>query len=436
MFFYTLVATPIAIILNEVALTHFIDPMGPTGGMNMEAGMKHQFGNFGGQYVPEPVVAALDELEAAFNEAIHDPKFKESYIYYLKEFVGRPSPLYFAENLTKRLGGAKVYLKREDLNHTGAHKINNTIGQILLAKRMGKKKIIAETGAGQHGVATATAAAMFDMECEIFMGKEDTERQRLNVFRMELLGAKVTPVTRGTQTLSDAVDEAIEQWVQRVEDTFYLLGSVVGPHPYPTIVREFQKIIGEEAVKQIQEKEDRLPDYCIACVGGGSNAIGLFNEFVPHKSVKLIGVEAAGKGIDTPDHAATMTLGKAGVIHGMSTIYVQGDEGEVLPVYSISAGLDYPGVGPEHAFYKESGRVSYVSATDEEAVKAFLYMSQVEGIIPAIESSHAIAEALKFVPTLSPEEVVIVNVSGRGDKDVEALEKYVVEHDVDLMQKK
>ena len=398
--------------------------------------MKHQFGKFGGQYVPEPVVKALDELEVAFEAAIKDPKFKEEYIYYLKEFVGRPSPLYFAENLTRRLGGAKVYLKREDLNHTGAHKINNTIGQILLAKRMGKKKIIAETGAGQHGVATATAAAMFDMECEVFMGQEDCERQRLNVFRMELLGAKVTPVTRGTQTLSDAVDEAIEQWVGRVEDTFYLLGSVVGPHPYPTMVREFQKIIGEEAFAQIKEKEGRLPDYCIACVGGGSNAIGLFNEFIGHKEVKLIGVEAAGKGVDTPDHAATMTLGKAGVIHGMSTIFIQDEEGEVAPVYSISAGLDYPGVGPEHAQLKEAGRVTYVSATDDEAVKAFLYMSQVEGIIPAIESSHAIAEAMKFVPTLPKDQIVIVNVSGRGDKDVESIEKFVASHDINLIQKK
>lgn len=395
----------------------------------------HEFGQFGGQYVPEPVIKALKELEDAFNEAIKDPSFKEEYLYYLSEFVGRPSPLYYAENLTKRLGGAKIYLKREDLNHTGAHKINNTIGQILLAKRMGKKKIIAETGAGQHGVATATAAAMFDMECEVFMGKEDTERQRLNVFRMELLGTKVTPVTRGTQTLSDAVDEAIEQWVERIEDTFYLLGSVVGPHPYPTVVREFQKIIGEEAIKQVQEKEGRLPDYCIACVGGGSNAIGLFSEFVPHENVKLIGVEAAGKGVDTNLHAATMALGKEGVIHGMNTIYIQDDEGNIQPVYSISAGLDYPGVGPEHAHLKVSNRATYESITDDEAVKAFLLLSQVEGIIPAIESSHAIAYALKFIPTLSKEEVVIINLSGRGDKDVEAIEKYVEKHNISLMQK-
>lgn len=398
--------------------------------------MKHEFGNFGGQYVPEPVIEALLEVEEAFNKAMNDPTFKEEYIYYLKEYVGRPSPLYFAENLTKRLGGAKIYLKREDLNHTGAHKINNTIGQILLAKRMGKKKIIAETGAGQHGVATATAAAMFDMECEIFMGEEDTNRQRLNVFRMELLGAKVTPVTQGTRTLSDAVDYAIGQWVERIDDTFYLLGSVVGPHPYPTMVRDFQKIIGEEALEQIKSKEGRAPDYCIACVGGGSNAIGLFNEFIDLDEVKLIGVEAAGKGIDTPDHAATMTLGKEGVIHGMSTIYVQDEEGTVLPVYSISAGLDYPGVGPEHAYYKTTGRVNYESITDDEAVKAFLYMSQTEGIIPAIESSHAIAYAMKFVPTLSTDEVVIINVSGRGDKDVEAIETYLESSNISLMQKK
>lgn len=397
--------------------------------------MKHQFGNFGGQYVPEPVINALNEVELAFTDAMADPKFKEEYIYYLKEYVGRPSPLFYAKNLTERLGGAKIYLKREDLNHTGAHKINNTVGQILLAKRMGKKKIIAETGAGQHGVATATAAAMFNMECEIFMGKEDTERQRLNVFRMELLGAKVTEVTRGTQTLADAVDEAIDVWVDRIEDTYYLLGSVVGPHPYPTMVREFQKIIGEEAIQQIMTKEGRTPDYCIACVGGGSNAIGLFNEFVSHKEVNLIGVEAAGKGVDTPDHAATMFHGKEGVLHGMNTIFIQDEKGCVAPVYSISAGLDYPGIGPEHAHFKTTGRVTYVSATDKEAVEAFLLMSQVEGIIPAIESSHAIAEVIKFAPTLSPDKIIILNVSGRGDKDVESIEKYVNTNDISLVQK-
>lgn len=397
--------------------------------------LTHEFGPFGGQYVPENVVIALNELEVAFREAIADPSFMEEYQYYLKQYVGRPSPLYYAENLTKNLGGAKIYLKREDLNHTGAHKINNAIGQILLAKRMGKKKIIAETGAGQHGVATATAAAMFNMECEIFMGKEDTERQRLNVFRMELLGAKVTAVTRGTQTLSDAVDEAIEQWVQRIDDTFYLLGSAVGPHPYPTMVKEFQKIIGEEALSQFEEAEGRLPDYCIACVGGGSNAIGLFAEFIPLESVGLIGVEAAGRGIDTPDHAATMTLGKEGIIHGMNTIYIQDDAGNIAPVYSVSAGLDYPGVGPEHAFLKTSGRVKYEAITDDEAIKAFLYLSQVEGIIPAIESAHAVAYAMKFVPTLSKEETVIINISGRGDKDVEAIEKYLEKSTITLKQK-
>ena len=387
--------------------------------------MKHEFGNFGGQYVPEVVVNALKDLEIAFNKACKDPKFKKEYIYYLKEFVGRPSPLYFAEKMTKDLGGAKVYLKREDLNHTGAHKINNSMGQILLAKRMGKKKIIAETGAGQHGVATATAAAMFGMECEIFMGKEDIERQKLNVFRMGLLGAKVTAVTRGTQTLSDAVDEAIETWVDRIEDTFYLLGSVVGPHPYPTMVKEFQKIIGEEAMKQIKEQEGKLPDYCIACVGGGSNAIGLFTEFVPYESVKLIGVEAAGKGVETNKHAATITKGTEGVIHGMNTIYLKDENDGIFPVYSISAGLDYPGVGPELAYFNKTKRVSYESATDTQAVDAFIYLSRMEGIIPAIESSHAIAYAKKFVPTLSPDKIVIINLSGRGDKDVETIEKYM-----------
>lgn len=387
--------------------------------------MTHQFGKFGGQYVPEPVIKALDELEVAFNGAMKDEEFKKEYLYYMKDYVGRESPLYLASNMTDKLGGAKIYLKREDLNHTGAHKINNAIGQILLAKRMGKKKIIAETGAGQHGVATATAAAMFNMECEIFMGEEDTKRQKLNVFRMELLGAKVTPVTRGTRTLSDAVDEAIEQWVERIEDTFYLLGSAVGPHPYPTMVREFQKIIGEEALRQIKEKEGRLPDYCIACVGGGSNAIGLFHEFNSHQEVELIGVEAAGKGVDTDLHAATMTCGKEGIIHGMNTIFIQDDEGNISPVYSISAGLDYPGVGPEHAHLKDIGRARYESVTDDEAVNAFLYLSQTEGIIPAIESSHAIAYTMKLAPTLDKDKIIIVNLSGRGDKDVEAIENYL-----------
>jgi len=387
--------------------------------------MKYQFGRFGGQYVPEIVVNALNDLEKAFNEAIADPTFVEELKYYLKNFVGRPSPLYYASRLTKQLNGAKIYLKREDLNHTGAHKINNTVGQILLAKRMGKNKIIAETGAGQHGVATATTAAMFGMECEIFQGKVDMERQKLNVFRMEMLGAKVTPVESGTATLADAVDYAIGKWVERINDTFYLLGSVVGPHPYPTMVRYFQKIIGEEAINQITEQEEKLPDYLIACVGGGSNAIGLFTEFLQHKEVKLIGVEAAGKGLETKEHAATLSLGKESVIHGMNTKVVLDEFGNISPVYSISAGLDYPGVGPEHAYLQDINRATYVSATDKEAVDAFLTLSKVEGIIPAIESAHAIAYAMKLAPTLGKDKVIIVNLSGRGDKDVEAIKGYL-----------
>jgi tryptophan synthase beta chain len=387
--------------------------------------MKTQFGRFGGQFVPPQVVDALNELEKAFNEAIEDPSFIEEFKYYLRNYVGRPSPLYFAENLSNKLGGAKIYLKREDLNHTGAHKINNTVGQILLAKRMGKKKIIAETGAGQHGVATATAAAMFGMECEICQGQIDMDRQRLNVFRMEMLGAKVTPVTQGTQTLADAVDYSIGQWVDRVEDTFYLLGSAVGPHPYPTIVRYFQKIIGEEAKQQILEQENRLPDYVMACVGGGSNAIGLFADFIDNKEVGIIGVEAAGKGLNTKEHAATLSVGKETILHGMNTKSVVDEDGKVAPVYSISAGLDYPGVGPEHAFLQDVNRAQYFAVTDKEAVEAFIELSQVEGIIPAIESSHAIAYAMKFAPTLDKDKVIVINLSGRGDKDVEAIEDYV-----------
>ncbi len=387
--------------------------------------MKTEFGRFGGQFVPPHVIIALNELEAAFNEAIKDETFIEEFKYYLRNYVGRPSPLYFAENLTKKLGGAKIYLKREDLNHTGAHKINNTIGQILLAKRMGKKKIIAETGAGQHGVATATTAAMFGMECEIFQGAIDMQRQRLNVYRMEMLGAKVTSVEQGTKTLADAVDYAINEWVSRIDDTFYLLGSVVGPHPYPTIVRYFQKIIGEEAKRQIIEQEQQLPDYLIACVGGGSNAIGLFADFINDETVKIIGVEAAGKGLNTKDHAATLTLGKEAIIHGMNTKAVVEEDGSISPVYSISAGLDYPGVGPEHAFLQDVKRATYESVTDKEAVEAFLELSQVEGIIPAIESSHAIAYVMKFAPTLSKDKVIIINLSGRGDKDVELVKSYL-----------
>ena len=387
--------------------------------------MKTEFGRFGGQFVPPPVITALNEVEAAFEAAKNDESFLEEFRYYLKNFVGRPSPLYFAENLTKELGGAKIYLKREDLNHTGAHKINNTIGQILLAKRMGKTKIIAETGAGQHGVATATAAAMFGMECEIFQGSIDMERQRLNVFRMEMLGAKVTGVDQGTKTLADAVDFAIGKWVERIDDTFYLLGSVVGPHPYPSMVRYFQKIIGEEAKIQFKAVENTLPDYLVACVGGGSNAIGLFADFLDDKDVKIIGVEAAGKGLHTKDHAATMTKGTEGVIHGMNTKVLLEEDGSISPVYSISAGLDYPGVGPEHAFLDDIKRVEYIAVTDQEAVDAFLKLSQLEGIIPAIESSHAVAHVLKLAPTLPKDKTIIINISGRGDKDVEAIEDYL-----------
>lgn len=390
--------------------------------------METQFGRFGGQHVPPPVKGALDALEQAFEEAKKDPHFETEFRTILKHYVGRENPLYYAHNLTAYAGGAKIYLKREDLNHTGAHKINNTIGQILLAKRMGKKKIIAETGAGQHGVATATAAALFGMECEIFQGALDMERQRLNVFRMEMLGAKVTAVKQGTQTLSDAVDAAILHWVEHVDDTFYLLGSAVGPHPFPNMVRYFQRVIGEEARNQILEAEGRLPDAVIACVGGGSNAIGLYQGFLEDKDVDIIGVEAAGEGLNTKQHAATMTLGKEGVIHGMYTKAVMDDLGSIQPVHSISAGLDYPGVGPEHAYLESIGRVRYTSATDSEAVDAFLTLSKKEGIIPAIESAHAIAEAIKQAKTMDKEAIIVVNLSGRGDKDVEALKKYIESH--------
>lgn len=383
--------------------------------------MQTQFGRFGGQFVPPQVITALNELETAFEAAKKDPSFEEEFKYYLKQYVGRENPLYYAKNLSESLGGAKIYLKREDLNHTGAHKINNTIGQILLAKRMGKKKVIAETGAGQHGVATATAAALFGMECEIFQGSLDMERQRLNVYRMEMLGAKVTGVSQGTATLSDAVDVAINAWVERLDDTFYLLGSAVGPHPFPSMVRYFQRVIGEEAKAQILAQENRLPDYLIACVGGGSNAIGLFQTFLADQDVNIIGVEAAGKGIQTDQHAATMTLGKESVIHGMNTKVVLNAQGDISPVYSISAGLDYPGVGPEHAHLQETGRVNYVHASDKEAVEAMYLLSAKEGIIPAIETAHAIAEAVKLAPTLSNDKIIIINLSGRGDKDVEAM---------------
>lgn len=377
-----------------------------------------RFGKFGGQYVPETIMSALIELEDEFYKAMKDENFINEYKYYLKEYSGRPTPLYYAENLSKRLGGAKIYLKREDLNHTGAHKINNVLGQILLARRMGKKKVIAETGAGQHGVATATGAAMFDMECEIFMGEEDIKRQSLNVFRMKLLGAKVTPVKTGTGTLKDAVNEAIRNWVTNIDDTFYVMGSVVGPHPYPMMVRDFQRVIGDEAREQIISKENRLPDYIVACVGGGSNSMGIFYPFINDSSVKLIGVEAAGLGIDTDKHAATMAKGSIGVLHGMMTYLLQDDDGQIMPVYSISAGLDYPGVGPEHSYLKDSGRAQYVYATDEEALSAFMDLSQIEGIIPALESAHAVAYAMKLASKLSKDNIIIVNLSGRGDKDV------------------
>ena len=385
---------------------------------------KGYFGQFGGSFVPEPIQNLLDQLEATFEQYKNDPEFIAEYKHYLKDYSGRETPLYFAESLTEHLGGAKIYLKREDLNHLGSHKLNNVLGQILLAKRMGKTRVIAETGAGQHGVATAAAAAKFGMACDVYMGAEDVERQRLNVFRMEMMGATVHAVETGTKTLKDAVDAAFGAWMADL-DAFYVLGSAVGPHPYPTIVHEFQKVISEESKRQILEKEGRLPDYVIACVGGGSNAIGAFSEYVAEEEVGLIGVEAAGHGLDTDQHAATMTKGTIGVVDGMKTYAVFGEDGKVAPVYSISAGLDYPGVGPEHAFFKDSGRVEYVAATDDEAVQALLLLSKTEGIIPAIESSHAIAEAVKRAPQLDKDKIIIINVSGRGDKDVAAIADYL-----------
>ena len=376
------------------------------------------FGEYGGRYVPENLVGVLEEVKEAFYKFKEDESFKKELDYYFKYFVGRPSPLYFAERLTNKLGGAKIYLKREDLNHMGAHKINNTIGQVLLAKRLGKKRVIAETGAGQHGVATATACALFEMECIIYMGEEDTRRQALNVFRMELLGAKVIPVKTGTRTLKDAVDEALNDLIINYEKTYYMLGSAVGPDPYPEMVKYFQSIIGIEAKEQILELEGRLPDYLVACVGGGSNAIGLFAPFYDEKQVKMVGVEPSGRGLDTPDHAATISLGSPGIIHGFKCYLLQDKTGEPLPVYSIAAGLDYPGVGPEHSFYKDSGRAEYVTASDQDAIDAFMTLSKVEGIIPAIESSHAISYGMKLAGTLDKDKIIIINLSGRGDKDV------------------
>ena len=383
-----------------------------------------KFGEYGGQYVPEIVMNAVCELQEAYEKYKNDPEFNEELRRYYRDYAGRPSMLYYAEKMTKDLGGAKIYLKREDLNHTGAHKINNVLGQILLAKRMGKKRIIAETGAGQHGVATATVSALFGLECEIYMGAEDVKRQSLNAYRMELLGAKVHSVTSGTSTLKDAVNEAMRDWATNIETTFYCIGSAMGPHPYPTMVRDFQKIISEEAKAQILEKEGRLPDCVIACVGGGSNAIGAFYNFIEDKDVRLIGAEAAGKGTDTPYNAATMAKGTKGIFHGMKSLFLQNDEGQIAPVYSISAGLDYPGVGPEHTYLKETGRAEYVSIKEDEAVNAFEYLSKTEGIIPAIESSHAVAAAMEVAPTMAKDKIIIICLSGRGDKDVQQIAKY------------
>lgn len=385
---------------------------------------KGRFGKYGGQYIPETLMNAVIELEEAYNKYKEDPEFKEELAALYKEYAGRPSLLYYADKMTKDLGGAKIYLKREDLNHTGSHKINNVLGQCLLAKKMGKTRVIAETGAGQHGVATATVAALLGMECEVFMGKEDTDRQALNVFRMELLGAKVHAVTSGTQTLKDAVNETMREWTKRIEDTHYVLGSVMGPFPFPTIVRDFQKIIGEEIKKQMMEAEGRLPDAVIACVGGGSNAMGSFYDFIENKEVELIGCEAAGLGVDNPKNAATIANGSVGIFHGMKSLFCQDEYGQIAPVYSISAGLDYPGIGPEHAMLHDCGRARYVPVTDDEAVEAFEYLSRTEGIIPAIESSHAVAYAMKYAKELSKDKIIVINISGRGDKDVAAIARY------------
>ncbi len=385
---------------------------------------KGRFGIHGGQYIPETLMNAIHELEEAYNYYKNDPAFHAELDELLKNYVGRPSLLYYADKMTKDLGGAKIYLKREDLNHTGSHKINNALAQCLLAKKMGKTRVIAETGAGQHGVATATAAALLGLECEVYMGRLDTERQALNVYRMKLLGTKVHPVDSGTATLKDAVSETFREWVSRIEDTHYVLGSVMGPHPFPTIVRDFQAVISKEIKQQILEQEGRLPDAVIACVGGGSNAIGAFYNFIEDEGVQLIGCEAAGRGIDTKETAATLSTGRLGIFHGMKSYFCQDEYGQIAPVYSMSAGLDYPGIGPEHAMLFDSGRAQYVPITDEEAVQAFEYLSRTEGIIPAIESAHAIAYAQKLAPTMSPDQIIVVNVSGRGDKDVAAIARY------------
>lgn len=385
---------------------------------------KGRFGIHGGQYVPETIMNAVNELEATYNKYKDDPEFNRELTELYNEYAGRPSRLYYAERMSRDLGGAKIYLKREDLNHTGSHKINNVLGQMLLAKRMGKTRVIAETGAGQHGVATATVAAMMGMKCEIFMGKEDTIRQALNVYRMRLLGAKVHAVESGTGTLKDAVSETFREWTSRIDDTHYVLGSVMGPYPFPTIVRDFQSVISREIKQQIMEKEGRLPDAVLACVGGGSNAIGAFYHFIEDKSVRLIGCEAAGRGIDTFETAATLNTGRLGIFHGMKSYFCQDEYGQIAPVYSISAGLDYPGIGPEHAYLHDIGRAEYVAITDDEAVDAFEYLSKIEGIIPAIESAHAVAYAMKLAPQMDKDQIMVINISGRGDKDVAAIARY------------
>lgn len=383
-----------------------------------------RFGIHGGQYIPETLMNAVIELEKAYNHFKEDPAFNEELTALLNDYAGRPSRLYFAEKMTRDLGGVKIYLKREDLNHTGSHKINNVLGQALLAKKMGKTRLIAETGAGQHGVATATAAALLDMECVVFMGEEDTRRQALNVYRMRLLGTEVIPVKSGTGTLKDAVSEAMREWTSRIADTHYCLGSVMGPHPFPTIVRDYQAVISREIKEQLWEKEGRLPDAVIACVGGGSNAIGSFYHFIEDKSVRLIGCEAAGRGIDTFETAATVNTGKVGIFHGMKSYFCQDEYGQIAPVYSISAGLDYPGIGPEHAYLHDTGRAEYVPVTDDEAVEAFEYLSRTEGIIPAIESAHAVACAKKLAPAMGKDQIIVITVSGRGDKDCAAIARY------------
>jgi tryptophan synthase beta chain len=388
------------------------------------ADSKGRFGIHGGQYIPETLMNAVTELEEAYNHYKDDPEFNKELTYLFDEYAGRPSRLYYAEKMSKDLGGAKIYLKREDLNHTGSHKINNVLGQALLAKKMGKTRLIAETGAGQHGVATATAAALMGMECVVFMGKVDTERQALNVYRMKLLGASVVPVEDGTATLKDAVSATMREWASRIDDTHYCLGSVMGPHPFPTIVRDFQAVISRESRAQILEKEGRLPDYVLACCGGGSNAIGSFYHYINDEGVKLIGCEAAGRGIDTFETAATLNTGKLGIFHGMKSYFCQNEYGQIAPVYSISAGLDYPGIGPEHAMLHDTGRAEYVAVTDDEAVDAFEYLSKTEGVIPAIESAHAVAHAMKLAPTLDKDKIMIITISGRGDKDVAAIARY------------